>query len=111
MKFLGEDNSVVCIRESTRRKPMQIGIEDHQHQQAKYKGWEGSTHNTKHTSGLIDDAILMDSSLHSQPNANQDYWRDRPKSQIESIRETVLDQVSDRLRSNARVAKISEEDA
>src|SRR5215208_1721735 len=109
MKFRRKDHPIVDIRKAARREPFQVGIEDHQHQQAKHKGWKGSANNTKYTGSLVDDPILMDRGLHSQPNTNQDHRSDCPNRQIKSIGEAILNQVSHWLRCNTRVTKITKE--
>ena len=99
------------IRHPARWEPAPVGVENHQHQQAKHKGRQGGSHNAENPGGLVNETVLVNSRLHPQPDPHQDHRGNRPEGQVEGVRETVADQINDRLGARARVAKIAEEDA
>src|SRR5688572_5165390 len=89
----GIDNLVIRISQAAGWEPLQVGVEDHQHQQTKHEGWEGCAHNAKDSCRLVDKTVMMDGRLHPQPDTDQDNRPNGPKRKIQSIRETTSNEL------------------
>ncbi len=95
------------IGEPAGREPAQVGVEDHQHQQAEDKGGEGVADDAEDARPLVERPVMVHGCLHAQPDADPDDRDDRPQGQLQRRREALLDQVDHRLRAHARIAKVA----
>ena len=107
MERRGIDDGRGPVRESPRREPLQLGIEQHQDQKTKNEGRKRVTHNAENAGELVQQLIVVNRRLNAQPNSDHDDRNKTPQRQLEGGREVSADGIEDRHRCHLGPAQVA----